>query len=74
VIQEFSDYDNILHEVGERWTFYETCFEPVDKELILFIQYDDEKKGIFRMNLLNEKQIMIVENFNLYIKKIKVAI
>jgi len=68
VIQEFSDFDNTLHVIGERWTYYGNSYDPTDNELILFIKYSDGEKGIFRMDLSNDEHQYVIKNFDKYIK------
>ena len=64
VIKEFSDYDKILHPVGEAWTFVETNFLPYDDGLTLHVTIDNFPKQLsFRFQWRQEEQAYLIDNF-----------
>jgi hypothetical protein len=64
VVNEFFDYDKILHPVGETWTFEGTNFLPYDDGLTLHVTMDNFPKQIsYRLQWRLEEQAFIIENF-----------
>lgn len=69
VIQPFTDYDQKLHPVGERWRFTSKNFVPYDDGLTLFIEQDGQNIWI-RLQWRDETQGQLVDNFSDYVEEI----
>ena len=63
VVTAFVDYDNIKHEVGERWTFLRKAFLPYEDGLSLFVEQDGQEVHI-RLQSRNDAQGHIVGAFS----------
>ena len=67
VIKPFTDYDGIVHVVGEIWTYEGTNFLPYDDGLTLHVLLDD-KAVVYRLQWRKEEQAEIIENFKAYVE------
>ena len=64
VKQLFTDYDGIVHEVGESWTYLGTNFLPYEDGLTLYTVSEQESKQVrYRLQWREEEQAAIIENF-----------
>lgn len=69
VIKEFSDYDKILHPVGEAWTFVETHFLPYEDGLTLHVTRENFPKQIsYRLQWRPEEQAHLIDNFTQFVE------
>ena len=62
----FVDYDNVTHEVGERWTFLGEGFLPYESGLSLFVEHNGAEVHI-RMQCRDDAQGPIVQAFSDYV-------
>ena len=62
VIKSFTDYDGIIHPVGEQWHFVEKNFVPPDDRLSLFVERNGQKTQI-RLPWRDETQCQIIDGF-----------
>lgn len=46
VIKEFTDFDNIVHPVGEKWEFIGTSFFPYDSGRSIFVNINSQRVQI----------------------------
>jgi hypothetical protein len=67
VIKPFVDYDGIVHDVGEIWTYQGTNFLPYDDGLTLHVLVDN-KAIVYRLQWRNDAQAEIIENFKEYVE------
>ena len=67
VIQPFSDYDGIIHPVGEVWRFVKKSFLPYEDGLTLFVEKDGQQVWI-RLQWRPETQGPIIDNFSEYVE------
>jgi len=67
VIKSFVDFDDMVHPVGETWTYEGTNFLPYDDGLTLHVLIDN-KAVVYRLQLRKEAQEDIIENFKDYVK------
>lgn len=67
VIKPFTDYDGIIHGVGEIWTYLGTNFLPYDDGLTLHVMAGD-KAIVYRLQWRKETQAAIIENFKHYVE------
>jgi len=63
VVTAFVDYDNVTHEVGERWTFLGRAFLPYEDGLSLFVEENGREIHI-RMQCRDDAQGQIVNSFS----------
>jgi hypothetical protein len=68
VIQNFIDYDGIVHPIGECWRFTAKNFLPYEDGLSLFVEKDGMKLS-FRLQWRTESQAQIIDNFSNYVAK-----
>ena len=66
VVAAFVDYDNVSHEVGERWTFLRKAFLPYEDGLSLFVEANGQELHI-RMQCRDDAQGPIVHAFSQYV-------
>lgn len=66
VVTAFVDYDNVSHEVGERWTFLRKAFLPYEDGLSLFVEENGQEVHI-RLQSREETQGQIVRAFSEYV-------
>jgi len=66
VTTAFVDYDNVTHEVGERWTFVGKAFLPYESGLSLFVEHNGAEVHI-RMQCRDDAQGPIVQAFSDYV-------
>ena len=67
VIKPFTDYDGIVHGVGEIRTYQGTHFFPYDDGLTLHVLIDN-KVVVYRLQWLKEEQADTIESFAKYIE------
>ena len=67
VIKPFIDYDGIVHEFGETWTYQGTNFLPYEDGLTLHVLLN-KKEVVYRLQWRKEAQADIIGNFNEYVK------
>jgi hypothetical protein len=63
VIAPFVDFDNVTHEIGERWTFLNKAFLPYEDGLSLFVERNGEQQHI-RLQCRDDAQAHIVHAFS----------
>ena len=63
VVAAFVDYDNVTHEIGERWTFLRKAFLPYEDGLSLFVVENGQEIHI-RLQSRDEAQGHIVRAFS----------
>lgn len=68
VIAEFTDYDGIIHPVGERWRFVEKNFLPYEDGLTLVMERNG-KNVPFRLQWRAEAQAEIIDNFSDFVEE-----
>ena len=66
VIAPFTDYDGIVHAVGERWEFATTNFLPYDDGLTLHVRRQG-RPLVYRLQTRPEAQLQITEDFGCYV-------
>ena len=69
VVQAFTDYDGILHSLGERWRFVEKNFLPYEDGLTLHIEKNGWAETI-RLQWREETQGQIIDDFSEYVEEI----
>jgi Domain of unknown function (DUF3601) len=67
VVKSFVDYDGIVHQVGEVWTYQGTNFLPYEDGLTLHV-VQDNKPVVYRLQLREYAQAEIIEHFRDYIE------
>lgn len=67
VIKPFTDYDGIVHGIGETWTYEGTHFLPYDDGLTLHVSIGN-KSVVYRLQWRKEEQAHIIENFRDYVE------
>ena len=67
VKKPFTDYDGLIHGVGEIWTYQGTNFLPYDDGLTLHVLMDN-KAVVYRLQWRKDAQAEIIENFNDYVE------
>lgn len=70
VIQEFTDYDQFTHRVGEQWTFLGYSYLPYDDGLSLFVSMDGSNEWHIRMQCVPEQQGTIVDHLEMFVRDI----
>lgn len=70
VINEFKDYDGIIHPVGEHWRFVEKNLLPYEDGLSLFVEKDGQNVS-FRLQWREDAQGEIIDNFSDYVEEVK---
>lgn len=68
VIQEFTDYDQHLHAVGESWVFLGYSFLPYDDGMSFFVSFDGEQEWHIRLQWRPEEQGQLLDNLEQYIR------
>lgn len=69
VIRPFTDYDHILHPVGETWTFVKNSFLPYEDGLTLHVLNDNStEEVIYRFKWRQDQQTAIIENFTHFVE------
>ncbi len=63
VIIAFTDYDGVLHPIGEYWRFIKKNFLPYEDGLTLFIERDGQEIS-FRLQWRTETQSQVIDNFS----------
>lgn len=58
----FSDYDGVIHPVGEAWRFITTTFLPYEDGLTVFVEQDGQARS-FRLQWRAESQGHIIDTF-----------
>lgn len=69
VTKEFTDYDRIIHKIGEVWTFEKTTFLPYHSGLTLFV-IEDGKPVIYRFQSEPEEQQELLNHFMEYLEEV----
>ncbi|WP_421731518.1 DUF3601 domain-containing protein [Brevundimonas sp.] len=69
VTQAFTDYDESVHPVGERWVYLGSNFLPYDDGLSLFVSLDGSQEWHIRMQLRDEEQGPVVNDLDSYIRR-----
>ncbi len=69
VVQAFTDYDGILHSLGERWRFVEKNFLPYEDGLTLHIEKNGRAETI-RLQWREETQGQIIDDFSQYVEEL----
>lgn len=69
VIKSFADFDGIVHEAGETWTYQGTNFLPYDDGLTLHVLVNN-KPVVYRLQWREEEQAGIIEHFTEYVQRI----
>lgn len=68
VIKQFTDYDRLVHSVGEIWTFVRTNFSPYDDGLSLHVFMENNPAEIiYRLQWRQEEQANLIENFKEFV-------
>ena len=67
VKKSFTDYDGLLHEMGEVWTYLGTNFLPYEDGLTLHVQKNNQEV-VYRLQWRMEEQAEIIENFQEYVE------
>jgi hypothetical protein len=67
VKRPFTDYDGVLHPVGETWRFLEKGFLPAEDGLTLHVEQDGQQWFI-RLQWRKETQAEIIEHFSDYVE------
>ncbi len=74
VTKEFTDYDHILHPVGETWTFVRTSFLPYEDGLSLFVIPENSSVEIsYRLQWRIDQQAEIIDHFEDYVRLLGVG-
>jgi hypothetical protein len=68
VVRAFTDFDRILHPVGETWIYRGTAFLPYDDGRSLFVSPDGQRDIHIRMQDRPEEQGPILDQLEAYIK------
>ena len=69
VIKTFTDYDGIVHPVGESWRFVKKSFLPYEDGLSLFVERNKQNVQ-FRLQWRAESQGQIIENFSDFVTEV----
>ena len=67
VVQEFTDYDQLRHAVGETWTFIGQSFLPYEDGMRLEIRQQGQLTH-FRLQWRAESQGFVLDNFSDYVR------
>jgi len=67
VVREFTDYDRVVHPVGESWTFLGKNFSPYDDGLSLFVSLDGTQEWHIRMSWRPDDQGPIINALGDYL-------
>lgn len=68
VTKPFVDFDGMVHEVGETWTYQGTHFLPYDDGLTLHVLVNDQAV-VYRLQWRVEEQAGIIEHFGEYVER-----
>jgi hypothetical protein len=66
ITEAFTDFDHIIHPVGETWIFVETNFLPYEDGLTLHV-LKDSLNTVYRLKWTKEDQGDIIGNFENFI-------
>lgn len=66
VLKAFTDFDGLVHDVGECWIFTGKNFLPYEDGLTLYTEKEG-RQGTFRMQWRDEAQGDIISNFSDYV-------
>ena len=67
VKKPFTDFDGLVHGIGETWTYQGTNFLPYDDGLTLHVLIDN-KAVVYRLQWREDAQAEIIENFKDYVE------
>lgn len=67
VTRAFADFDGVLHDVGETWTYLGTAYLPYDDGRSLFVSIDDTSELHIRMQDRAEEQAEVLAKLELYL-------
>lgn len=67
VIKPFTDYDGIVHGIGESWIYKGTNFLLYDDGLTLHV-ISNNNSAVYRLQWRKEEQAEIIENFKDYVE------
>lgn len=70
VIKSFTDFDGMVHAIGETWTYQGTHFLPYDDGLTLHVLINN-KEVVYRLQWREEEQGEIIDNFKKYVEPVK---
>jgi hypothetical protein len=70
VSSPFTDYDGIIHPVGETWRFKEKHFLPYEDGLTLIVQ-DQLREVWIRLQWRPETQSELIEKFSEFVKIVR---
>ncbi|HUR30181.1 MAG TPA: DUF3601 domain-containing protein [Saprospiraceae bacterium] len=69
VIKSFTDYDRLVHEIGETWIFVKTNFVPYHDGLTLHVKsYEAADEEVYRFQWIQEEQANIIDNFKDFVE------
>lgn len=68
VIKTFTDFDNIIHKIGETWVFDKTTYLPYHSGLSLFVTENKVNKQ-YHFQDVAEEQEKLLSNFMKYVEK-----
>jgi hypothetical protein len=69
VIKVFTDYDGIIHSIGEQWRFVEKNFLPYDDGLTLHVERNGRAETL-RLQWRDEAQGQIIDDFSEYVEEV----
>ena len=69
VITTFTDYDGIIHPIGEGWRFVGKNFLPYEDGLSLFVESNGQNVS-FRLQWREEAQGEIIDNFSDFVEEV----
>lgn len=67
VVKEFTDYDKIVHPVGEQWIYLEQNFTAYYDGLTIYVSINN-KKDAFRLQDLPYEQAELIKTFSDYVQ------
>ena len=69
VVRSFTDYDGLIHEIGESWTYQGTNFLPYEDGLTLHVLHNNNPI-VYRLQWRRDAQAEIIENFREYVEQV----
>lgn len=66
VIRPFTDYDRMLHPIGETWVFNGTRFLPYEDGLTLHVLQDGQNR-VYRLQWRAGEQAALIDHFRDYV-------
>jgi hypothetical protein len=69
VIKSFTDYDGIIHSIGEQWRFVEKNFLPYEDGLTLRVERNGRSETL-RLQWRAETQGQIIDDFSEYVEEV----